>query len=313
MALRFTVLASGSAGNATLVEVDGFGLLLDAGLGPRQLAGRFLAAGTSWDAVQAVILSHTHSDHWNDRTFATLHRRRLPLYCHPGHRPVLRQFAPAFTALETARLVRDFEPGREILLGPRFRCKPLPVPHDAGPTFGFRLEGPPDLFGEPVAAAYAADLGCWDGALARSLSNVDLLALEFNHDVDMEQGSGRQPRVIARVLGDEGHLSNVQAAALVSEVLRLSPPGRLQHLVQLHLSRDCNRPVLAQAAAREALTGLPVAVEVFTASQDTPSPTIHVGNGQARKRRSSPRRAPTPRPLGEEGPIQRWLPGLEGA
>src|SRR5262245_25334810 len=50
MALRFTVLASGSAGNASLVESDGFGLLLDAGLGPRQLAARLAAAGSSWQA-----------------------------------------------------------------------------------------------------------------------------------------------------------------------------------------------------------------------------------------------------------------------
>jgi phosphoribosyl 1,2-cyclic phosphodiesterase len=312
MGLRFTVLASGSAGNASLIEVDGFGLLLDAGLGPRQLAARLAAAGASWHSVQAVILTHTHSDHWNDRTFAALHRRRLPLFCHRDHRPVLRQYAAAFKALETDGLAKDFEPGCDLVLAPRLRCRPLPVPHDAGATFGFRLEGPTDLFGEPVALAYAADLGCWDQTLAKSLSDVDLLALEFNHDVDLEHGSGRQPRVIARVLGDEGHLSNDQAAALVREVLRLSPPGRLRHLVQLHLSRDCNRPVLAQAAAREALTGLSVPVTVVTASQDTPGPTIDVGNGQGRKRRPAERRS-APRPRRQESPAQRWFPGLEGA
>jgi phosphoribosyl 1,2-cyclic phosphodiesterase len=312
MGLRFTVLASGSAGNASLIEVDGFGLLLDAGLGPRQLGDRLGAAGASWHSVQAVILTHTHSDHWNDRTFAHLHRRRLPLYCHRDHRPVLRRYAAAFTALEKADLVKDFEPGCDLVLAPRLRCRPLAVPHDAGATFGFRLEGPADLFGEPVALAYAADLGCWDPALAKALSDVDLLALEFNHDVDLEHGSGRQPRVIARVLGDEGHLSNDQAAALVREVLRLSPPGRLRHLVQLHLSRDCNRPVLAQAAAREALNGVAVPVEVVTASQDTPGPTIHVGGGQARKRRPAERRS-APRPRRQESPAQRWFPGLEGA
>jgi hypothetical protein len=56
--------------------------------------------------------------------------------------------------------------------------------------------------------AYVADLGTWDDELARSLADVDLLALEFNHDVDMDYASERSPYLIARVLGRHGHLSN---------------------------------------------------------------------------------------------------------
>ena len=55
--------------------------------------------------------------------------------------------------------------------------------------------------------------------LADALSGVDLLALEFNHDVAMQRSSGRHPMLIARVLGDEGHLSNAQAAALLRQTL----------------------------------------------------------------------------------------------
>src|SRR4051812_22848573 len=96
MALRFTVLASGSAGNASLVEVNGFGVLLDVGLGPRQLAGRLAAAGASWQDVRAVLLTHTHSDHWNDRTLTYLHRRGIPFYCHPEHHEILEAYGPGF-------------------------------------------------------------------------------------------------------------------------------------------------------------------------------------------------------------------------
>ena len=57
---RFTVLASGSSGNSSLLEVDGFGLLLDIGLGPRQLASRLITSGRSWQNVQAVLAdAHT--------------------------------------------------------------------------------------------------------------------------------------------------------------------------------------------------------------------------------------------------------------
>src|SRR4051812_14005877 len=111
MALRFTVLASGSAGNAALVEAGEGGVLLDAGLGPRLLAGRLAAVGASWASVHAVVLTHTHSDHWRDPTLKHLLRRGVPLWCHPGHHADLLAWSPAFAALRDAGLVRAFDPG----------------------------------------------------------------------------------------------------------------------------------------------------------------------------------------------------------
>jgi phosphoribosyl 1,2-cyclic phosphodiesterase len=301
MGLRFTVLASGSGGNASLVEADGFGVLIDAGLGPRQLAARLRAAGLSWSVVQAVLLTHTHSDHWKDATLATLARQRIPLYCHPGHHTVLRTYSDAFLALLAADLVRPFAAGEDLVLGPGLRCRPLPLRHDGGATFGFRLEGPADLLGHVPALGYAADLGCWDEALAESLAGVDLLAVEFNHDVAMQYASGRMPRLIERVLGDDGHLSNEQAAALVRAVLERSPAGRLRHLVQLHLSRECNRPALARRAGQGAVAGLEVPVTIHTAEQDAPGLTLQLTFIPP------PRRRRPPRP---PAPAEPWLPGL---
>ena len=116
----------------------------------------------------------------------------------------------------------------------------------AGPPAGF-------VSTAPIGRGYATDLGTWQSSLAEALANVDILALEFNHDVAMEKSSGRDPQLIARVLGDAGHLSNEQAAALVREVLLRSQPNRMRHLVQLHMSRQCNRPTLARAVAERVL------------------------------------------------------------
>jgi ribonuclease BN (tRNA processing enzyme) len=308
MGLRFTVLASGSSGNASLVEADGFTVLLDAGLGPRQLAARMAAVGTSWASVNAVLLTHTHSDHWKDRTLAYLHRHRIPFYCHPGHHANLLAFAPSFPGLAAAGHVRSYEEGKETTLAPGLRCRPLPVRHDGGPTFGFRLEGKPDLFGQAPSLAYLADLGSWNEELAAALVDVDLLAVEFNHDVAMEWASGRMPALIARVLGDEGHLSNVQAAALVRAVLTRSTAGRLQHLVQLHLSRDCNRPGLARAAVEPILTELASKAGLHTAAQDRPGPALHLGVAANGKRPSGTPRKRLPR---TNSLAQNWLPGFE--
>jgi phosphoribosyl 1,2-cyclic phosphodiesterase len=292
MSLSFTVLASGSAGNASLLLCDDFGVLLDAGLGPRLLAARLKAVGLSWSAVHAVLLTHTHSDHWKNLTLAHLLRRQIPLYCHDGHHDSLLAYGSAFAALRDAGLVRRYEPGEEITLASDLRCRAFPLAHDGGATFGFRFE-----LGA-AALGYAADLGSWDAEVAEALADVDLLALEFNHDVELEYASGRSPYLIARVLGKYGHLSNDQAAGLLREVLRRSQPGRLRHLVQLHLSRECNHPSLAAAAAY-AVLGDASRIELHTARQDVPSPPLSLTQ-------SSRSRPPAESPVSS----QPWLPGM---
>src|SRR5262245_31259392 len=118
MPLRFSVLASGSSGNASLIEVDGFGVLLDAGLGPRLLGARLTAIDRHWSHIHAVVLTHTHADHWNERTLLHLHRRGIPFYCHADHHGSLRYASPAFGELRSAQLVRDYEPGQPLALSP---------------------------------------------------------------------------------------------------------------------------------------------------------------------------------------------------
>jgi phosphoribosyl 1,2-cyclic phosphodiesterase len=310
MPLQFTVLASGSAGNASLLDADGFGLLLDVGLGPRQLASRLAAVGASWQGVHAVLLTHTHTDHWRETTLAHLRRRRIPLYCHADHLPGLTAYGSAFAGLLADNLVRFYRAGEDLSLAPGLCCRPVPLRHDCGATFGFRFEGRRDLFGEGSRLGYAADLGSWTVELAEALADVDLLALEFNHDVGLERSSGRSPYLIARVLGEDGHLSNEQAANLLREVLRRSTAGRLRQLVQLHLSRDCNRPHLAAEVARTALAACTHPVAVHTASQDEPGPILVVGAPE-QARRPARLRSPRIRLPGASAGARPWLPGLE--
>lgn len=271
MTLGLTILGSGSSGNAALLEADGAAVLIDAGLGPRQIATRLATVGVSWPRIQAVLLTHTHRDHWNDRVFAQLLRLRIPVWCHEEHVAAFRQYSSCHAAMQRACLFRTFEPGRELPLTPLLKCLPLSVRHDSGATFGFRFDGAASLFQQGWAVGYASDLGCWDDALADELADVDLLALEFNHDVGLQRASGRSPRLIDRVLGDEGHLSNEQAAAFLSAVQRRSKPGRLGRVVQLHLSRQCNRPELARQAAWQALQEHGSSVAIETAEQDRPT------------------------------------------
>jgi len=306
MGMRVSVLASGSSGNATLVETETTGVLIDVGLSPRQLSERLRLVGTAWSRVQAVVLTHTHSDHWKDAAFAQLLHRQIPLYCHPDHHRVPLQYGGAFTHLRDAGLVQSFEPGVAFAVSPSLWCTPLPVTHDSGPTFGFRFDATGDLFEPGPSVGYVADLGNWTEPLVAALRDVDLLAVEFNHDVEMEATSGRRPMLVARVLGDEGHLSNEQGAALVQAVIQRSARP-MRHVVLLHLSRDCNRPALARAVAEEALAAIGCDAEVHVASQDRPGPVLDL----ALTERSRRPRGKAIRTRTASTWTQQMLPGLE--
>jgi phosphoribosyl 1,2-cyclic phosphodiesterase len=307
---RFTVLASGSGGNASLLELDGFGLLIDCGLHPRFLTSRLQSIGASWERVSAVVLTHTHTDHWKDGTLADLRSRRIPFHGHPQHFAHLDRVAPSFAGLAGANLTREYTGTEPIEFTPNLTCLPLRVSHDSVPTFAFRFDG---RDGEPHPAwsiGYAADLGCGSAELIEAFAGVDVLALEYNHDEMMERQSARPRFLVERVLGDLGHLSNKQAAELTATIAGRSGDGFPGHLVQLHLSKDCNRPELAAVAGREALVALNPTAEVITAKQDMAVKSIVL----ARRPNSGNRAvARVNKPAPKRRTIQPSLPGFDGS
>ncbi|MBX6312238.1 MAG: MBL fold metallo-hydrolase [Isosphaeraceae bacterium] len=278
MALRFSVLASGSRGNATLVRSAGVGVLIDVGLGPRALAGRLESVGASWDRIAGVLLTHTHGDHVGDLALGVMARLGIVLYCHEGHQPELARLA-GFQDLERKRLVRTYD-DRPFLAPTGLRVEPLALYHDGGPTFGFRIEGRGERRSRPAAIGYLADTGCWSEEAAEALADVDLLGVEFNHDEELQRRSGRSWPLIRRILGDRGHLSNAQGAALVSAVLGRSRRGAVRHLVLLHLSQQCNRPELALGLAREAVRRAGRRATIHAALQDAAHPDVEVRPGR---------------------------------
>jgi ribonuclease BN (tRNA processing enzyme) len=274
MSVQFAVLASGSRGNATLIRSAGSGLLLDVGIGPRAISQRLESVGASWDGIAAALLTHTHGDHFDNTTLHRMVDRKVRLYCHEGHRGELSGHS-GYLALEAAGLIACYD-DRPFLTPNGLRVEPLELRHDGGPTFGFRVEAGAGGRGRPVAVGYLADTGSWSPAMADLMADVDLLGVEFNHDVEMQRRSRRSPSLIARNLGDWGHLSNNQGAEFVSAVLSRSGRSALRHLVLLHLSQQCNRPSLALSTARQAIRGTGRRVAVHAALQSPAHPNLWV-------------------------------------
>lgn len=282
MSVQIAVLASGSQGNATLVQTGGTGFLLDLGLGPRALARRLESVGSSWACIAGAVLTHTHGDHVNNATLHQLARLRITLYCHEGHRRELGRH-PGFRDLDVGGLIRHYDE-RAFLTPFGLQIEPIELRHDGGPTYGFRIESRPLRRSRPVALGYLADTGCWTEAMADAVADVDFLGVEFNHDVEMQRWSARSPALIARNLSDSGHLSNCQGAGFVTAVLGRSGPGAVRHLVLLHLSQQCNEPDLALRAAREAIRTAGRRIIVHAAAQATASPNVLVAPTTRRRK-----------------------------
>ncbi len=279
MAVQFAVLASGSRGNSSLIRAGGSGLLVDLGLGPRSLADRLASVGSSWDHVAAALLTHTHGDHVDNATLHSLAQRGVVLYCHEGHRGSLERHS-GFHAIEAAGLTRHYD-DRPFLTPNGAQVEPLSLRHD-GPTFGFRVNLKPSRGKRAVGIGYMADTGSWSPAMADVMAEVDVFGVEFNHDVEMQRHSPRSPALIARNLGDRGHLSNRQGADLVSAVLARSSRSALKHVVLLHLSEQCNTPELALKTAKAAVRGSGRRVLIHAARQAPAFPNLWLTPGRRR-------------------------------
>jgi phosphoribosyl 1,2-cyclic phosphodiesterase len=258
-----------------------------------------------------VILTHTHGDHWKDLVLADLRSRRVPLWAHPGHFDHLATAAPSFEPLDRADLTRAYQADHPHALAPGLTVRPVRVSHDSDPTFAFRIDAH-DPQGLAWSVGYASDLGCWTAELADLFAGVDVLAVEYNHDVKLERASRRPKFLVDRVLSDSGHLSNDQAAAFTTAVAARSGEGFPGHLVQLHLSSDCNRPELASATGRAALAGLCPRAEVITARQHVAAKSVPLARRPDAANRRADRTAAAPAPPRPRPKVaQPALPGFD--
>jgi phosphoribosyl 1,2-cyclic phosphodiesterase len=243
MSVELCVLASGSAGNCTVVRTPAGVLLLDCGIGPRTAAQRLAGTGVSVGEVTGICLTHLDHDHFNRNWLATVHSRGVNLFCHESRVDDLLRMALGThpSAEELDRLVEriltfDGDPFEAL---PGLCLRPLRFAHDRTGSHGFVIDG----FGHRVG--YATDLGRVPHTLADDFDDLDLLAIESNYDRQMQLDSPRPAFLKHRIMGGSGHLSNEQALDAVKTILnRAEARGRPlpAHIVLLHRSRDCNCP-----------------------------------------------------------------------
>jgi len=232
--VRVCLLASGSKGNSIFVEAGTSKVLIDAGLSASELLRRLAAIGVDGRELDAILISHEHTDHI--RGAGTLARKlRIPvLASYPTSRASNHSIGKA--------QIIEFESGypftfRDMLVDP------FPTTHDACDSVGFLIECREGKIG------IATDLGIGTRLVTDKLKGCRALVLESNHDEELLINGPYPWHLKQRIKSRHGHLSNTEAAALLDEALH---PG-LEGVFLAHLSEANNDPEIALSVARTLL------------------------------------------------------------
>ena len=232
MSVEFHILGSSSGGNCALLKTGHTKVLIDVGFSAKRIGVLLEAVGESLDAIDAVFLTHDHSDHAQGiRGLAK--RADLPVFAN-------RNTAEAVQTKLTKKVCwQIFQNGMEFIFRD-LKVRSFCIPHDAYDTVGFTFawgeEG--DLFSPPRSLAWVTDLGYVPEYVKEHIRGVQTLVIEANYDEDLLERDERRPRSTKqRIRGRHGHLSNHAAFELVEA---LSTYGTLEKVYLAHLSKDCN-------------------------------------------------------------------------
>jgi phosphoribosyl 1,2-cyclic phosphodiesterase len=227
MTLRVTSLASGSSGNALLIQSDAGALLVDCGLPQRTIERHLRHAGLAPCDLTAILLTHEHGDH--ALSAGPLARRHsIPLV---ANRPTANALGLALTSVQ----LRELVVGAAIDIGP-FEVRSFPIPHDAAAPVGYTIRAGGWCVG------VAIDLGSWDAGVVGGLRDADLVVLESNHDRERLRVAPYTWPIKQRIFSPLGHLDNMQAGELLA---RLGADGRRRTAWLAHLSERANSPRIA--------------------------------------------------------------------
>lgn len=241
--MRCSVLASGSTGNAVYVEGGGTRLLIDAGIGIRQLESSLARLGVSGRRLDALLVTHEHTDHIKGVP-AAVRKWSVPVYASEG---TLNRVSQSWKG-EGPVVTRTVRSGTPFALG-GLVVEPFPLSHDADEPLGFCVHGD----GEKLVLM--TDCGYVSERVREVTRGANAYVLETNHDVELLRTGPYPWHLKRRILGDRGHLSNEYAAEYLLEVL--TEDTGLVYLA--HLSQENNRPDLAAGAVGKALGTLPPA------------------------------------------------------
>ena len=235
--LHLHIIASGSKGNAAIVQGPEGSLLVDMGISRKKLLELASYIQADVTDIKAILLTHEHGDHTKGlKVFAK--QTGCKIYA-------TQKTATSRTSLQGMEFVTIGNADRFDLAG--IGISTFSTSHDVQDPIGFRFELDGDAIG------YCTDTGYLTDPARELLSDTRILAIEANHDQSM-LASGPYPRYLKeRIASERGHLSNSQTAQYLPELIS----DRTQHIIAMHLSEENNRPSLCVQTLAESIGALP--------------------------------------------------------
>jgi phosphoribosyl 1,2-cyclic phosphodiesterase len=276
VSVHFTILGSGSSGNCAYIETAEARILVDAGFSPLQIRKRLASIGRTPENLSAILITHEHSDHISG-LLGIADKYHIPVFCNRGTQDgTIWAFKTKWSKKTNAGLEhadtfktkidwRLFETGASLEIGD-VAIETFSIPHDAQDPVGYVLRTAAGNIG------FATDLGHVTKLVLERIRAANVLVLESNHDVKMLQDCPRRSWALKqRILGRHGHISNATAAETVAQIMSAG----LKQLYLAHLSRECNKPELAQNVMTGQLHHIGAThVRLQIAAQDVPCATL---------------------------------------
>lgn len=235
--MKFSVLASGSTGNAFYIESEETRLLVDAGLSGKQIEGLLEQIGKSARDLDGILITHEHSDHV--RGVGVLARRyQLPVYANEKTWEQLNKQIGSI--MDEQR--RYLEVG-EVLQLADLTIESFGTSHDAVQPMGFCF------YDDHCKLSFTTDLGYVSEKIKNTIQGSDVYIFEANHDIEMLRTCSYPWSTKMRILSDVGHLSNEASGEALVDVLE----GRGEYIYLAHLSKENNMTELARLTVKNIL------------------------------------------------------------
>ncbi len=238
MNLSFCSFASGSSGNCYLVKSREAAVLIDAGITTKRIHMGLEESGTARKNLNAVFVTHEHSDHVKGLKVFTKQNPGVKIY---ASEETCGWLSDKVHDQSSLKCICE---GQTIIIGDMY-IKPMLVSHDAlHPLCYVVRSGDSQLI-------ITTDTGYVPQDVFREMIRSDLIIIEANHEVNMLKAGPYPYHLKRRILGDCGHLSNETAGETIASVMKKMPKFRT--ILLAHLSRENNFPQLAYQTVKNIL------------------------------------------------------------
>lgn len=237
MSYTICPLFSGSEGNCTYIEDNGFSFLVDAGRSTKQIESLLMKNHLN-NKINFILVTHEHSDHTSAlQVFCKRYKSKV--YGSKGTIEALYQKGILVPTLNYEIIDLDGIDNDKV------KIIPFDIPHDCAQGFGYSIF----LKNSKIRIAICSDIGHISENIIKSILGADIVFIESNHDLDMLK-NGPYPYVLKRrILSENGHLSNLECSNLIPKLVE----SGTSKIVLCHLSSNNNTPEIAYKCAISSL------------------------------------------------------------